>query len=249
MRIRQAKLGFNSQWENSFLRNVNLIRDSRVTPDKVKEKCLKHFGLKEANKLIKPWRLAFWEPSLCMESVILWRFVLDPSLEFPPTRGAFLQTTCPNLPGWCCENGLYSPLALSGLWWWVLWTECGPNHKCIGSYLNPQDFRMWVDLEIVSFKRFCCCPSVPQSCSTLCDPMDWSTPRFPVLYFLLRLISIKLIMPSNHAISSSVASHALNLSQHQGLFQWVSSSHQVAKVLELQLQHQFFQWIFMVDFL
>lgn len=54
MRIRQAKLGFNSQWENSFLRNVNLIRDSRVTPDKVKEKCLKHFCLKEANKLIKP---------------------------------------------------------------------------------------------------------------------------------------------------------------------------------------------------
>ena len=42
---------------------------------------------------------------------------------------------------------------------------------------------------------------------------------------------------------------ALNLSQHQGLFQWVISSHQVAKVLELQLQHQFFQWIFRVDFL
>ena len=49
MGIRQVKLGFNAQWENSFLRNVNLIRDSRVTPDKVKEKCLK-----EANKLIKP---------------------------------------------------------------------------------------------------------------------------------------------------------------------------------------------------
>ena len=37
--------------------------------------------------------------------------------------------------------------------------------------------------------------------------------------------------------------------QHQGLFQWVSSSHQVAKVLELQLQHQSFQWIFRTDFL
>ena len=49
MRIRQAKLSFNSQWENSFLRNVNLIRDSRVMLEKVKEKCLK-----EANKLIKP---------------------------------------------------------------------------------------------------------------------------------------------------------------------------------------------------
>ena len=42
---------------------------------------------------------------------------------------------------------------------------------------------------------------------------------------------------------------ALNLSQHQGLFQWLSSSHRVAKVLELQLQHPSFQWIFRVDFL
>ena len=41
---------------------------------------------------------------------------------------------------------------------------------------------------------------------------------------------------------------AFNLSQHQGLFQWVSCSHKVAKVLELLLQHQFFQWIFRVDF-
>ena len=41
---------------------------------------------------------------------------------------------------------------------------------------------------------------------------------------------------------------AFNLSQHQGLFKWVSSSHQVAKVLEFQLQHQSFQWIFRIDF-
>ena len=42
---------------------------------------------------------------------------------------------------------------------------------------------------------------------------------------------------------------AINPSHHRGLFQWVSSSHQVAKVLEFQLQHQFFQWIFRTDFL
>ena len=42
---------------------------------------------------------------------------------------------------------------------------------------------------------------------------------------------------------------AFNLSQHQGLFQWISSLHQVAKVLELQLQHQSFQWLFRTDFL
>ena len=52
-------------------------------------------------------------------------------------------------------------------------------------------------------------------------------------------------------ISSSVSPSppALNLSQHQGLFQWVSSTHQVAKVLEFKLQHQSFQWIFRTDFL
>ena len=53
------------------------------------------------------------------------------------------------------------------------------------------------------------------------------------------------------AISSSVVSFSSHLqsSQHQGLFKWVSSSHQVAKVLEFQLQHQSFQWIFRTDFL
>ena len=52
-------------------------------------------------------------------------------------------------------------------------------------------------------------------------------------------------------IPSSVIpfSSCFNLSQHQGLFQWISSSHQVPKVLELQLQYQSFQWIFRADFL
>ena len=55
------------------------------------------------------------------------------------------------------------------------------------------------------------------------------------------------IQPS-HPLSSP-SPPAFNLSQHQGIFQWVSSSHQVAKVLELQLQYQSFQWIFRTDFL
>ena len=55
------------------------------------------------------------------------------------------------------------------------------------------------------------------------------------------------IQPS-HPLSSP-SPPTFNLSQHQGLFQWVSSSHQVAKVLEFQLQHQSFQWIFRTDFL
>ena len=51
-----------------------------------------------------------------------------------------------------------------------------------------------------------------------------------------------------HPTTSSSAPPAFSLSQHQGLFQWVSSSHQVPEVLELQLQHQSFQWVFRVDF-
>ena len=65
----------------------------------------------------------------------------------------------------------------------------------------------------------------------------------------LKLMSIELVLPSNHLILSSPSPPAFNLSQHQGLFQWVGSSHQVAKVLEFQLQHQSFQWIFRTDFL
>ena len=80
---------------------------------------------------------------------------------------------------------------------------------------------------------------------------------FSISSSLLRLVSIELVMPSNlcHSLSPSVhplhplspPSLALNLSQHQGLFQWVGCLHQVGKVLELQ--HQSFQWIFRIDFL
>ena len=63
---------------------------------------------------------------------------------------------------------------------------------------------------------------------------------------LLKLMSIQSVMPSNHLILSS-PSPAFNLSQHQGLFKWVSSSHQVAKISELH--HQSFQWIFRTDLL
>ena len=66
---------------------------------------------------------------------------------------------------------------------------------------------------------------------------------------LLKFMSIESVIPPSHLILSSSSPSALNPSQLQSLFQWVSSSHQVAKVLELQLQHQFFQWIFRVDFL
>ena len=82
--------------------------------------------------------------------------------------------------------------------------------------------------------------------------MNCGTPGFPVHHQLLELAQTHIyrvgdaIQPS-HPLSSP--SPALNLSQHQSIFQRVSSSHQVAKVLEFQLQRQFFQCIFRTDFL
>ena len=95
--------------------------------------------------------------------------------------------------------------------------------------------------------------SVAQSCPTLCDPMDCSTPGFPVHHQLPEPTQTHIhrvsdaIQPSHPLSSPSLP--AFNLSQHQGHFQWVSSLHLVAKVLEFQLQHQSFQWKFSTDFL
>ena len=92
-----------------------------------------------------------------------------------------------------------------------------------------------------------------QSCPTLCNPMDCSTPGVPVHHQLPEFTQTHVhrvsdaIQPSHPLLSPSLP--AFNLPQHQGLFKWVSSLHQVAKVLEFQLQHQSFQWIFRTDFL
>ena len=88
--------------------------------------------------------------------------------------------------------------------------------------------------------------SVTQLCPTLCDPMNRSMPGLPVHHQLPEFTQTHVhrvrdaIQPSRPLSSPSPL--AFNFSQHQGLFQWVSSSHQVAKVLEFQLQHQSFQW-------
>ena len=94
--------------------------------------------------------------------------------------------------------------------------------------------------------------SVAQSCPTLCDPMKSSTPGLPVHHQLPEIQTHVLqvgdaIQPS-HPLSSP-SPPAPNPSQHQGLFQWVNSSHEVAKVLEFQLQHHSFQWTPRTDLL
>ena len=95
--------------------------------------------------------------------------------------------------------------------------------------------------------------SVAQLCPTLFNPMNCSTPGLPVYHQLPEFTQIHVhwvgdtIRPSHPLLSPSPP--ALDPSQHQGLFKWVSSSRQGAKVLEFQLQHQFFQWTPRTDLL
>ena len=92
--------------------------------------------------------------------------------------------------------------------------------------------------------------SVTQLCWIFATP--W-TPGLPVYHQLPEFTQTHVhwvgdaIQPSH--LLSSPSPPTFNLSQHQGLFKWVSSLHEVAKVLEFQLQHQSFQWIFRADFL
>ena len=104
----------------------------------------------------------------------------------------------------------------------------------------PLFWPSWLNLEAYSSlleHQFC---SVTQSFPTLCDPMDCSMPGLPIHHQHLEIAQIYVhwvgdaIQPS-HPLSSP--SPAFNFSQHQSLFQSVSSSHQVAKVLEFQLHH------------
>ena len=75
-------------------------------------------------------------------------------------------------------------------------------------------------------------------------PVHWQLPEFTQTH--VHWVWVALVMPSNHLI---LCHPLLFLSQHQGLFKWVRSSHQVVKVLQFQFQPQSFQWIFRTDFL
>ena len=110
-------------------------------------------------------------------------------------------------------------------------------------------FKWWRATSGVLLTLPLCC-SVTQLCLMLYDPMDYSVPDFPALHYFLEFAQTHVYRVDDgiewsHPLSSP--SPAVNLSQHQGLFQWVVSSHLVAKVLKLR--HQSFQWIFRVDFL
>ena len=146
------------------------------------------------------------------------------------TRGAFLWTQLVNFRGWI-------------LWDWGLLTceMCPASCQASGLITNG-----WAHQVLSWF-------SVAKSDMTLHNLMDCSKPGFPVHHQLLELVQTHVhrvdeaIQPSHPLLSPSPP--VFHLSQHQGLFKWVSSSHQVVKILELQLQHQSFQWMFRTDFL
>ena len=122
-------------------------------------------------------------------------------------------------------------------------------HLSVGSVSS---YIKWIIVIIIIIAVIVHC-LVTKSCLTLCDPMNCSTLGFPTLHCLSEFAQTHVhwvgdaIQPSHPLLPSSPP--ALNLSQHQDLCQWVSSLHQVAKVLEPQLQHQSFQWMCRVDFL
>ena len=124
------------------------------------------------------------------------------------------------------------PISLHYVAWWWGWAGIEGG----GSYISTT----WVMLFTSHSVQF------TQLCPTLCDPMNHSTPGLPVHHQLPEFTQTHVHWVGDakqpcHPLSSP-SPPALNLSQHQGLFKWVSFSHQVAKVLEFQLPHQSFQW-------
>ena len=133
-----------------------------------------------------------------------------------------------------------------------MWPQNLYSYGFIQFVCSYRQFKIWTSLSLLKSGRSEQFSSVAQSCPTLCDPMNCSMPGLPVHHQLPESTQTHVhrvgdaIQPS-HPLSSP--SPAFNLSQHQGLFKWVSSLHQVAKVLEFQLQHQSFQWTPRIDLL
>ena len=122
--------------------------------------------------------------------------------------------------------------------WRILWTE-EPGRPVLGGPKRQTGLRTNTTPSLAS-----CC-SVTKSCLTLCNPMNCSTPGFPVLHNLPEFAQTYVhsvndaIQPSDPLSPTSPL--ALNISQNRSLFQRTGFLQQVAKGLELQLQHQSFQ--------
>ena len=164
----------------------------------------------------------------------------DPGLI--PQSGRFPGGGCGNSFQYSC---LENPMDRGA--WKAMVQSIGKNWTCL-KWLSTHTLMTLIPLEQHMIFVHC---SVAKSCLTLCNPMDYSKPGFPVLHCLPEFAQSHIhwvndaIKPSHPLFPHSPP--ILNLSQPQILFQWVGSSHQVAKVLELRLQHQSILWIFRVD--
>ena len=150
---------------------------------------------------------------------------------------------------WTVKKAEHRRIDAFELWCWrrllrVPWTarrsnqsilkEVSPMCSLEGMMLKLKHHYSWISQDpLVQFS------SLTQSCLTLCDPTDFSTPGLPVHHQLPEFTQTHVhrvsdaIQPSHPLLSPSFS--APNPSQNQGLFQWVNSSHEVAKVLEFQL--------------
>ena len=144
------------------------------------------------------------------------------------------------------------------LWWpgirSALYSEnVGENHSSTICGWLALGLMAFVKASITCKMRTVQFSSITQSCLTHWASKDYSTPHLPVHHQLpehtqTHLHQVSDAIKPSHPLSSP-SPPAFNLSLHQGLFQGVSSLHQVAKVLAFQLQHQSFQWMFRTDFL
>ena len=130
-----------------------------------------------------------------------------------------------------CSYFLFLPGSILGDWYLFRILE----------FVDCTFLNLSISSKLFILLAYSCCYSVPKSCLTLLDPMDYTTPGFPVLLCLLELAQTHVhrvgdaIQPSHPLLPPSPP--ALSLSLHQGLFQWVGSLLQVAQVLVLQLQY------------
>ena len=126
-------------------------------------------------------------------------------------------------------------------WWWIsqmLSLRHMTYFKVVGSSVFNWKLSFTIDIKIKWPQKYEF-SSVAQTCLILCNPMDCSTPAFPVHHQLPELTQTHVHwvgdpIQTSHPLSSPSPT-AFDLPQHQGLFQWVSSSHQLPKVLEFQL--------------
>ena len=217
------------------------------------------------------FQIAMWvSQNICFVHLLLRRWTVNIQLaNMPRMRSHFVfqspwKTVLPDpksLSGWTQGEPLNSSQhtdQLTVATWTILGSHCQlirvvmQDEPIVIPAVEPWNFR---ELQPKTFKNLGCmnCCSISQSCLTLCRSMNCSTPGFPVLHHLPELAQthvhwiIDAIQPSSPLLSPSPP--AFNLSQHQVLFYWVSSLHQMSKVLEFQLHHQSFQWIFRIDFL